>query len=146
MLSTEDGHADILEPDGWGGWKLIEVKNATRLRPYMLKDVGSQRWVLGAKQLCVSSVSIRLVSRRLIGSERPKSVPRFFDLDVTSRIQDIVARRSSVIERARETAEGPEPHRTTGSHCTWPFRCQFHDYCRTNADGGGHMDTGSSLG
>ena len=122
--------SDVLQPDGWGGWKLIEVKNSTKVSAYMLRDVSTQSWVLRAQPMCVSSVSIRLVSRRLVGRKRPNAAPRFVDVDVTHRIQDIVAHRSSVIQRARSTVEGPEPHRSTGSYCTWPFQCQFLDYCQ----------------
>ena len=46
--------ADILEPDGWGAWKLVEVKNSGSVKSYQLADVASQSWVLaGTTSACL---------------------------------------------------------------------------------------------
>ena len=44
--------ADILEPDGWGAWKLVEVKNSGSVKSYQLADVASQSWVLAGNNIC----------------------------------------------------------------------------------------------
>ena len=124
---------DILQPDGWGGWQLTEVKNCTRVRDYVLRDVGTQLWVLRKQPLCISSVSIRHVSRR-VTMETDAARVTFIDEDVTDRIKELVAWRHSVVERARAVLQGPEPQRAVGSHCSFPFRCEFQAYCQSGED------------
>ena len=120
--------ADILQPDRWGGWSLIEVKNSSRFSSYMLRDVATQTWVLGANRICISAVILRLRRRRLTHG-RPDSVPGFIDTDVTPDIRSIVRHRGITVGNARRSLRGAEPERKIGSHCTSPFICEFRAYC-----------------
>ena len=121
--------ADILQPDGWGGWKLIEVKNSTAVRLYQLRDVATQAWVVRGSGLCVSNVIIRHSSRRLY-SPMSRALPGpLIDVDVTSDLGNLIRDRPRVAQAARQVLRGPEPHRPAGPHCTQPFRCEFREYC-----------------
>ena len=121
--------ADILEPDGWGGWRLIEVKNSGSVKPYQLLDVATQAWVLRGSRICVSSVIIRHVERPLRRTSEFRPWLRFVDADVTSDVQRLTPGRLQIVEQARRTATGPEPQVRPGHHCVRPFRCEFRDHC-----------------
>lgn len=120
---------DILEPDNWGGWRLIEAKSSTGVRPHHVRDAATQAWVAQENGLCVSAVIIRHAARRL-PSPFARSLPAApVDVDVTSELKNIVYHRPHVAAAARKAVRGPEPERAPGPHCTYPFRCEFRDYC-----------------
>lgn len=123
---------DILEPDRWGGWRLIEVKNSGGVKPYQVLDVSTQAWVLRANCISMSSVIVRHLNRPTMNPElRPWH--RFVDADVTAEAFKLVPLRHRVVEQAQAVASGAQPEIRPGAHCTRPFRCEFRDYCRDNA-------------
>jgi hypothetical protein len=124
--------ADILQPDGRGGWSFIEVKNATSVQPYILNDVATQGWAALGDGLRISSFAVRHVRRKMRG-ETDLSRCIFIDTDVTWLVLGLIPRRLTVIKAARECIRGPEPDRPPGPYCTRPFICEFRDYCRSAA-------------
>jgi hypothetical protein len=123
--------ADILEPDGWGGWRLIEVKNSASVKPYQLLDVATQAWALRGNPICVSSVIIRHLERPLRNPADAVRI-RFVNQDVTAEIKPIIARRTATVHRARAVLQAGEPDVKPGSHCIRPFRCEFRTHCSAN--------------
>jgi hypothetical protein len=121
--------ADVLEPDGWGGWRLIEVKNSGGVKAYQLLDAATQAWVLKGNRICVSSVVIRHVNRPYRTDWLDIFRTRFVDADVTADVQRLVSARAGVVENARQTLQSCEPRIEPGMHCTRPFRCEFRDHC-----------------
>jgi len=124
--------ADILEPDGWGGWKLAEVKNSASVKPYQLLDAATQAWVLRGSDICISSIVIRHVERPL-RSQRHFFRTRFIDADVTADVLQLIFQRKGVIDRARAVVRAAEPHIQPGRHCVRPFRCEFREHCAARA-------------
>ena len=120
--------ADILKPGAWGGWELIEVKNSLGVKPYQVRDVASQYWVLQGNPVCISSAMIRHVDRRVTATGLTRSSIGFVDVDVTSKAQSLVPWRVVVIAAARDTLTGPEPDVRPGPHCLRP-RCEFREHC-----------------
>ena len=120
--------ADILEPDGWGGWKLAEVKNSGSVKNYMLGDVASQSWVLSGNNICLSSVIIRHVQRPVRATSSIIRT-RFVDADVTDDIRSLVASRQRVVDAAKAVAQSSEPAIAPGWHCVRPFHCEYRHHC-----------------
>jgi len=120
--------ADILEPDGRGGWSMVEVKNSTSVRPYHLRDLATQAWVARGSGIRISSFILRGVNRRVRdATDLPHC--RFVDVDVTWRILGVVPGRWPVIAAAADCIRGPEPKVLPGRHCTRPFVCEFRAHC-----------------
>ena len=121
---------DILEPDGQGGWRAIEVKASSRVRAYQLADLATQVWVMRGCGVAIS----RAVIRHLVGPiawKRPDvAAIRFQDTDVTASITGYVANRAAVAGAARASIRGSEVERDMGSHCERPFCCEFQEHCR----------------
>ncbi|GAA4025275.1 hypothetical protein GCM10022280_27680 [Sphingomonas swuensis] len=124
---------DVLQPDGWGGWRLIEAKSSTAVRNHHVRDAATQVWVARESGLCISSVIIRHARRRLTSPFARALTAPTVDVDVTSEIRNIIRSRSRVAAAAREVIRGPEPQRAVGAHCTYPFRCEFRDHCSQQA-------------
>ena len=120
---------DILEPDNWGGWRLIEAKSSTGVRPHHVRDAATQAWVAQQNGLCISAVIIRHAARRFSSPFARALTAAPVDVDVTSELKNIVHHRPQVAAAARKVVRGSEPERAPGPHCTYPFRCEFRDYC-----------------
>lgn len=119
---------DILKPNGWGAWELLEVKNSLSVKPYQISDLTSQYWVLRGNSVCISSAVIRHVDRRVTATALTRSAIGFVDVDVTARVQALLPRRAATIAAARDTLAGPEPDVQPGPHCLRP-RCEFRGHC-----------------
>lgn len=124
--------ADILEPDGRGGWRLAEVKNATRVHSYQLYDVATQVWTALGQGVRLSSFAVRHVTTKVRSTADLKS-GILVDTDVTWHVLGIAQRRLSVIEAARACVRGPQPTRPPGPYCTRPFVCEFREFCRSGS-------------
>ncbi|WP_131623702.1 hypothetical protein [Parafrankia sp. BMG5.11] len=120
--------ADVLEPDGWGGWRLIEVKNADRVKPYQLHDLATQAWVIRGSDVCISTLTLRHLARRMRAASLVRSPVRFVDADVTAEVAAIVPRREELVSRARAVLAQPEPAVAPGGHCDRPT-CEFRTHC-----------------
>ena len=121
---------DILEPDGQGGWKAIEVKASARVRAYHLADLATQVWVMRGCGLTISQAVIRHLVGPIAWKRPDTAAVRFQDADVTASIRRFVASRSAVAAAARAAIRGPEVERDIGSYCQRPFSCEFQTHCR----------------
>lgn len=132
--------ADVLEPDGWGGWQLIEVKNARAVRSYQVRDVATQTWVIQGNRVCLSAIVVRHVERPLQPSSRYPTV-KFINADVTADAQRLARGRKAIIDQARSVLDGGEPTTKPSLHCDRPA-CEFREHCFAES---GPSITGRSL-
>jgi hypothetical protein len=124
---------DILEPQAADTWKLIEVKNSGAVRPYQLRDIASQGWVVAGSGVKLSGLSIRL-PRQVLRPGRRAWTAAFIDFDVTEEAIRVASEVPQIAAMARQTLDGPEPDRPVGEHCVKPFRCEFISYCSQRQD------------
>lgn len=120
---------DILEPDGQGGWRAVEVKATTRVKPYHLADISTQVWVMLGSGISLSRAVIRHLATPIAWTKPDVSAVRFQDSDVTSRIQRFVDARAAIASAARLAVRDPEIEQDMGRHCTTPFKCEFQSHC-----------------
>ena len=126
--------ADILLPESDRAWRLIEVKGATRVKAYQLRDLATQAWTIAASGITLSALTLRHLRKGACLRTDRDLIPGaandiFVDADVTPNVAPLVRRRLDVISAARTSLRGPEPVRAMGTHCTRPFTCEFAAYC-----------------
>jgi hypothetical protein len=124
--------ADILEPDGCGAWKLAEVKNTRRVKPYQIADAAIQSWVLAGNNISLSSVVIRHV-KRPVRCANSIVRTRFLDADVTLDVGFLLAGRQRLVDEARLVAQQAEPAIEPGPQCLRPFHCEYRHHCQAAA-------------
>ena len=121
---------DILDPDGAGGWRAIEVKASTRVKAGQLADIATQVWVMRGCGVRISQAIIRHLAPPFSWRRPDIASVRFADADVTRSIDRYLRNRETVARAASRALEGPEVRRHTGNHCERPFSCEFRSYCR----------------
>ena len=121
---------DILEPDGSGGWRAIEVKASSRVKAYQLADLATQIWVMRGCGVDVTQGFIRHLASPFSWRRPDIAAARFQDADVTVPIARHVRRREAVVQAARAAVRATEVHREMGAHCERPFSCEFRHFCR----------------
>ncbi|WP_164155286.1 hypothetical protein [Sandarakinorhabdus rubra] len=126
--------ADILEPDGQGGWRAIEVKASTRVKPYQLADLATQVWVMQGCGVSVTGAFIRHLAESIMWTRPDMSAVRFRDTDVTLPIRRYLENRAAVAAAARKAIRGPEIELEMGRHCQSPFKCEFQEHCTKRRD------------
>ena len=126
--------ADILTPDGAGGWHATEVKAASRPKPTHLSDLGTQLWVMAGAGVTISRASIRHVEGPIDWSRLDATAVRFRDEDVTARIGRYIKSRPAVVAAAERTVRQPRLDVPMGRHCERPFACEFVAHCRSELE------------
>ncbi len=125
---------DILEPDGTGRWRAIEVKASSRVSSYQLADLSTQLWVMRNAGVSISSAVIRHLSHPPQWWRTDIGAVKFNDEDVSKAIERFVEQRPAIAVAAGATIRGPEPVRPIGMHCYKPFACEFRGHCKKMAD------------
>jgi hypothetical protein len=120
---------DILEPDGHGAWRAIEVKASGRVKAYQLADVATQVWVMRGCGVHITQAIVRHLDGPMNWQRPDIAAVRFRDSDVTNAIGRQLTRRSRVATAASCAINGPEIVREIGAHCERPFQCEFRVYC-----------------
>ncbi len=120
---------DILEPDGTGSWRAIEVKASSRVSSYQLADLSTQVWVMRNAGVSISSAVIRHLSRPPQWWRPDVDAVKFSDEDVSRAIERFIQQRPAVAAAAGAAIRGPEPVRPIGMHCYKPFACEFRSHC-----------------
>jgi hypothetical protein len=126
--------SDVLEPDGRGGWRMAEVKNAMHVGSHHIHDVAFQAWTALGQGARISSFVIRHPASK-VRDEADLADCVLTDTDVTWHVLGLVPRKTAVIEAARACVRGPEPVRPVGPYCSRPFTCAFNRYCRKSSNG-----------
>lgn len=125
--------ADVMLPDaadGIPGWRMIEVKSATRVHDYHRDDIAIQTFIARASGVTLKSVSVACVDSTWVypGGGHYDGL-----LALTDLTSEAVARDGEVrawIGEAQKVASlAAEPEVKTGDHCHEPFECGFCQYC-----------------
>ena len=121
--------ADVMEPDGAGGWHIAEVKSSTGVKDYHLGDMATQLWVLRNAGVEVSSAAIRHINNKFELQEVGNYNGLLTDTQMGDEIDVISGQRDNEVHNARETLGGNEPEIEMGDQCKSPFECEFQNHC-----------------
>ena len=123
--------ADVLKRSGRSGHRLIEVKSATRMKPYYAYDLAVQRHVLAGAGIDVKQPSLMLLNRKYVFDGKDLDVAQLF---VTAEVnpEDVVS-EDEISDRLKEQFRilnrNKPPDIKPGEQCKDPYRCEFYDHC-----------------
>ena len=117
--------ADILTRDD-DGWRLIEVKSSTQVKPQHLPDAAVQLWVLRQTGLVVTHVEIMVLDR---ACTHPDLSNLFQRVDVTAAVEALLEGVPEEVTSQLAVLAGPLPEVTPGPHCRSPYPCPFMERC-----------------
>lgn len=136
--------ADLLLPIR-GGYKMVEVKSSTRLKPYHLEDAAIQAWVIRNQGMDLRKVEVAHVNRDFTfnggggmpasGDVRSPFAGLLTHVDVTRETEELGAQVPRWVRSARKTLIAGEPDVAPGAQCNDPFPCSFRAYCSPVTEG-----------
>lgn len=116
---------DILERTD-AGWRVVEVKSATRVKPEYLGDLAVQVHVLRASGLVVCGAELMHVNR---ACRFPDLAELFTRVDLTAPVEELLPATAAEIVAQRAMLDGPLPVVASGDHCDAPRPCPFAARC-----------------
>jgi len=122
---------DVLQPRGRSGFRLIEVKSSTSVKPHHLHDVAIQRHVLSGADVEVESASLMYLNRNYVFDGERYDVATLFVSETVDPADAVGEAEISdrLKEQFRILNQGRAPDIAPGKHCDDPYRCEFYERC-----------------
>lgn len=127
--------ADVMLPVAKGspaGWRMIEVKSSTEVKPHQLEDVAIQTYIAFQAGAQIKQVDLVHVDNTWVYQGDGNYVGFLAPVKVTNEVLRLSPEVQCWIDDAQKVAaKNTEPKRHTGSHCHTPFECPFFEHCRS---------------
>lgn len=120
--------ADLLLPDA-GGYRMIEVKSATEVKPNYLDDAAIQAWVARKAGIPVMRVEVAVIDKSFTYRGDGNYDGLLKHVDVTVATRSFESQIPGWVIAARHTLASKEPLIDTGDQCEEPNRCPFFHSC-----------------
>ena len=120
--------ADIMLPTSTG-YRLVEVKSSTSVKPYHAEDAAIQAWVAEKAGALIERIEIAHIDKSFIYPGGGDYRGLFAYADITAEATALANEVPLWVEFARATLAGAEPDITPGMQCLTPFACPFSTYC-----------------
>ena len=108
------------------GWRVIEVKSATKLKNQYLPDAAIQVHVVRQAGLPVTGAEVMVLNR---ACTYPDLSDLFVRYDVTALVEDLITVIPVQIDLQLAMLAGPQPEVSIGPHCGSPYSCPFLARC-----------------
>jgi hypothetical protein len=131
--------ADLLLPDA-GGYRLVEVKSAAKVKPHYLDDAAIQAWVMRKAGIPVTRVEVAVIDTSFTYLGDGDYTGLLKHVDVTVATRSFEPQIAGWVNAARETLASREPLIDVGDHCEEPNRCPFFSSCAPKRLAGAHAD------
>jgi hypothetical protein len=125
--------ADLMLPDEHG-WRMVEVKSSTSVKPYYLEDAAVQAYVLAQNKVPVSRIEIAHIDNQFVymGDDNYQGLLKH-QIE-TKTVNELAQQVPDWIAQAQHTLTlKNEPKITVGNQCSEPFGCSFRHYCDPQA-------------
>lgn len=120
--------ADLLLPDA-GGYRLVEVKSATTVKPHYLDDAAIQAWVMRKAGIPVTRVEVAVIDTSFTYRGDGNYAGLLKHVDVTVATRGFESQIPGWVSAARDTLASKEPVIDTGEQCETPNLCPFFHSC-----------------
>jgi hypothetical protein len=108
------------------GWRLIEVKSTTSVKPVHVADAAIQLYVVERAGLKVHAAEIMHLNR---ACRHPNLSNLFTRVDVTARARELLPTIPASVAEQLAVLRGTLPVVPTGPHCQQPYPCPFQVRC-----------------
>ena len=112
-----------------GGYRPVEVKSSTRVKPVHIEDCAVQTWVLEREGLDLSGMTLAHVNSAFVYPGDGNYDGLLVEEDVTEPVRELLPEVERWVQRAHELLEDPEPEMRVGVQCSDPYDCAFYAYC-----------------
>lgn len=116
---------DVLIREG-RGWRVVEVKSSTQLKPPYIPDAAIQVHVLRRAGLTVMGADIMVLNR---ACTHPDLSNLFQRLDVSDQVESMLEQVPGEVARQLAMLAGELPEVPVGPHCRQPYPCPFTARC-----------------
>ena len=120
--------ADLLLPSA-GGYRMVEVKSATEVKPNYLDDAAIQAWVVRQSGVPVTRVEVAVIDKSFTYKGDGNYAGLLKHVDVTVSTRNFESLIPGWIAAARDTLADKEPLIDVGDQCETPNRCPFFRSC-----------------
>jgi hypothetical protein len=121
--------ADILVR-GLKGWRLIEVKSSSRVKPEHVWDVAVQVNILRAAGLEIEDASLMHLNTSYLRQGTLDHQALFTETSILNDVELLMEEVEQVIAQCRQTIKaGLIPSLPIGPQCTDPYTCDFQAHC-----------------
>ena len=122
---------DILERLPAGGWRVIEVKSTTRVKPVHDLDLAFQLYIARKSGIDVREAGILTLNREYVYDGKKLDLNelfRFHDgLEQAVESIDITAEQAREMQELIKSEEAPDVE--IGDHCFHPYDCPYYTHC-----------------
>jgi hypothetical protein len=117
-----------------GGFRLIEVKSSTKVKPQYAHDVGIQLHVLSGADIKVCCAELMHLNRKYVFDGQMEAGANKYDLARLFTIDDIQPTSRGEVSRCLNNefkilSQPNPPQIKPGRNCNDPIDCEFYDYC-----------------
>jgi hypothetical protein len=120
---------DVLLPVENDGWRVVEVKASTKVKPEYYHDCAVQAWVHTESGFPLSGIALAHVDREFIYRGDGDYDGLLIEHDLSEEVFELLPSVPLWVEAAREAVAGPEPDVPLGQQCTNPYECPFLEHC-----------------
>ena len=123
--------ADIIFNEN-AGLRLVEVKSATSVKDYHLKDCAIQSWVVENAGYQVTQVELAHVNSSFVykGDNNYQGLIQYEN--ITEQIKPLKQQVTDWVTYFKNILVSEMPTTKIGKQCHTPFDCPFNDYCNPN--------------
>lgn len=125
--------ADLLLPDA-GGYRMVEVKSSTEVKPYHLDDAAIQAWVTRKAGVTLTRIKVAHIDKSFAYRGDGHYDGLLKHVDVTDTARSFEQHIPGWVEAARQTLGGGEPSIDVGDQCGAPYLCPFLTACSPESD------------
>jgi hypothetical protein len=116
------------------GYRMVEVKSSTKVKPYHVDDCAVQGWVLQQNKIPVSSVELAHIDTDFVYQGDGNYHGLFHHEKLDADIELLLEQVPEWMADARAVLASSEPGILPGPQCDDPFECPFKAHCSQHVE------------